>query len=748
MGGSAEGLEALLRPASVAVIGASRQRVTIGSLLLHDILAAGFTGRVHVVHPDAARDGTPIQGQVPFATIGAVPGPVDLAVLAVPVAQVLPVARECAAAGVRALMVITAGFSETGPEGARLQDELLGVCRRAGMRLLGPNCMGVVNTDPTVQLSATFAPVIPPPGRVALVSQSGGLGVAAMSMAGELGLGLSVSIGNRADVSPNDVLTFLDEDDGTSVVLLYVESFGNPRSFARVARRVSRRTPVVAVKGGRSAAGALATASHTGALVAASEATVGALFRQAGIVRADSLEELLDVGALFANHPLPRGPRVGIVANAGGLGVLAADACETAGLSTPTFSPRLRAAVAAHRPEASTANPVDLLPGPPADVVEAVIRAIIDSGEVDAIVAIVVVPIAGGDPCVPRLMQLAREAPSGVPVVPVVVGPQATRAPRAEPPPPPRAGEASTPRAAQAPAPRAAQAPTPRASETSRALAVPPYAAPERAVHALGHAWGYRSWRDGEHGSVPRLHVDGAAVDGLISRALAGGQDWLEPDEVAGALAAYSIPMVTTCTVPTPAQAGVVAARLVVPVAVKAVVPGLVHKSDADAVLLDVAPTAVEEQAGRMLAALAAAGHAATGLVVQPMASPGVELIMGVVHDATFGPIVACGAGGVLTEVLGDVAIRLTPLTDVDAAAMLRELRTYRLLTGYRGSPPVDIPAVEDILLRIGRLADQHPQIAELDANPVLASPAGAVVLDARIRVAPPARSRSAFSGG
>ncbi|MEI2732034.1 MAG: GNAT family N-acetyltransferase [Dermatophilaceae bacterium] len=685
----------VLRPSSVAVVGASHDEASPGGALLHNLLTGGFTGRIYPVNPSGGQ----IQGAAAYRTLAEIPGEVELAVVVVPAAAVVPVARECAAKGVKALVVISAGFAETGPDGAALQEELLAVCRGAGMRLVGPNCMGVINTDPRVGLVATFAGVVPAAGRVGLVSQSGGLGIAAMSLADELAIGLStfVSIGNRADVSPNDVLQFLDADSGTDVVLLYLESFGNPRKFARIARRVSASTPIVAVKGGRSVAGAAATASHTGALVAASDATVDALFRQAGIIRTDTLEELLDVGTLLAHFPMPAGPRIAVVANAGGLGVLAVDACDAAGLVAPEFSPALRERLATVRPQAATRNPVDLLPGVDAEVLDAVIRLVAESGEVDAIVGVWAQPSAPveGEPAL-RLVDLAWEAPSGLPVVPVLVGD----------------------------------------STTGRGIAV--FGAPERAVRALGKAWWQRSWRSTDWGTVPDLDgIDLDRASAVVGRLAASGGGWLDMADVDEVLRCYGIPTLELAVTTTPDEAAEAAAAMGRPVALKALSPTLLHKSDAGAVVLgiDGAP-AVLAAANEMTTRLVGLGHRVEHLLVQAMGPKGVELLAGVVHDATFGPVLACGAGGTLTELLHDVSIRLTPVTDNDAARMLRELRTFPLLDGYRGAVPCDVAAVERVLLRLSRLAEDHPQIAEIDCNPLTVTPEGAVVVDARIRVA------------
>src|SRR6266511_1845648 len=391
---SAAAMRRVLAPRSVAVIGASRRRGTVGGELFHNLLAAGFAGPVYPVNPNAGV----VQSVAAYPSVSKVPGPVDLAVLAVPAAEVIPVARQCAAKGVRALVVLSAGFAESGPEGVERQQALLRVCRQAGMRLVGPNCLGVINTDPAVRLDATFGPTLPARGRVGFGSQSGALGLAIVDYANHLGLGLSsfLSVGNKADISGNDLLGYWQEDPDTDLVLLYLESFGNPRKFARFAQRLARTKPVVAVKAGRSVAGARATSSHTGALLAASDVSVDALFHQAGVIRTDTLSELFDVAKLLATQPAPAGRRVAIVTNAGGPGILCADACEAAGLQVPAFSERLRSRLAAVLPaEGAAGNPVDLLAAAPPERYGRVLELVTASGEADAVIVIHVPPFAG-----------------------------------------------------------------------------------------------------------------------------------------------------------------------------------------------------------------------------------------------------------------------------------------------------------------------------------------------------------------
>ena len=732
---SVAAVQAVLRPRSVAVIGASRDRATVGGALFHNLLAAGFNGPVYPVNPAAGV----VQSVVAYPSVGDIPGPVDLAVVAVPAEAVATVARECAATGVRALVVVSAGFAEAGPAGAERQRELVRVCRQAGMRLVGPNCLGVVNTAPDVCLDATFGPTVPVRGRVGFLSQSGGLGLAIIEHANALGLGLSsfVSVGNKADISGNDLLAWWAQDPGTDLVLLYLESFGNPRRFVRLARELGRSKPIVAVKAGRSVAGARASASHTGALLAASDVTVEALFRQAGVIRTDTLKELFDVAKLLANQPLPAGRRVGIVTNVGGPGIMCADACEASGLEVPPLHPPLRSKLAGFLPAAaSTVNPVDLLASAPASHYRQTIELLAASGEVDAVIAIFIQPLATEQTAVASAICQAATAaagPRGVPVLAVLMSAAA--------------GVGGSPA---------------ELCGGDGDRTVPCYTFPEDAARALARVAEHGAWRHAPQGKVPKLagiRSDEAAA--VLATALAAGgpaeasgtpeaappagvpsappSRWLEPEEAARLLACYGLPLAPMRVARTPQEAASAAAELGGPVALKAVAPGLLHKTEAHAVRLGLDdPGAVATAAQAMAQAVAAAGHPVDRFLVQAMAPAGVELLVGVVHDPAFGPVVACGAGGVTAELQKDVAVRLAPLTDRDAATMLRELATFPLLDGYRGAPRADVAAVEDLLLRVSALADTHPEILELDCNPVVVSPGGAVIVDARIRVGVP----------
>ncbi|HZD39000.1 MAG TPA: GNAT family N-acetyltransferase, partial [Actinomycetes bacterium] len=633
---AAAALRKVLAPRSVAVVGASRRRGTVGGELFHNLLAAEFTGPVYPVNSKAAA----VQSVAAYPSVDQIPGPVDLAVLAVPANQVVEVARACAAKGVGALVVLSAGFAESGPDGGERQHELLAVCRRAGMRLIGPNCLGVINTHPNVRLDATFGPMLPRRGRVGFGSQSGALGLAIVDYANELGLGLSsfVSMGNKADISGNDLLGYWQDDPDTDMVLLYLESFGNPRKFARFASRLARTKPIVAVKAGRSVAGARATSSHTGALLAASDVPVDALFRQAGVIRTDSLSELFDVAKLLSTQPEPEGRRVAIITNAGGPGILCADACEAAGLEVPVFSGELRSRLAAVLPaEAATGNPVDLLAAAPAERYGRAIELVAASGEADAVVVIHVPPLAGQhDPSevAAAVRRAAGTAPGAVTVLAAFM----------------RSGEGP-------------------AELRDGPAAIPCYQFPEDAARALGRAAERGQWLRRPPGSVPSLAgIRREEAAALLADALAGGPRWLTIEECTRLLDCYGLPLAAAHLAGTPERAGEVAARLGGEVVLKAVVPGLLHKTEAGAVRLGLrGHSAVSRAASQMARALEAAGKAPEAFVVQPMVTGVAELLVGVVADPTFGPVVAVGAGGTSTELLGDVTVRLAPLTDRDA---------------------------------------------------------------------------------
>ena len=695
-----------LEPRAVAVIGASREHGTVGGQLFHNALEAGFEGVVYPVNPSA----DVVQSVRAYPTVTDVPDEVDLAVIAVPAPAVIEVARECADKGVPALVVISAGFAEAGPNGAGLQDRLVEVCRTAGMRLVGPNCLGILNTAEHAQLNVTFAPGTPPRGGVGFATQSGALGLALIDLASDRGLGVSsfASIGNRADITANDFLEYWEEDDATRVALLYIESFSDPRRFSRVARRLGRRLPIVVVKSGRSAAGERATSSHTGALLAASDVTVDALFEQAGVIRTDSLAELLDVAALLENQPLPGGRRVGIITNAGGPGIMCADACEAGGLEVPELPDDMRDRLAGLLPaEAGLLNPVDMIATATAEHYRGTIRALADWDGIDALIVIFIRPLlTRAEDVAAAIREAVEEMPREIPVQAVFMSPQD--------------------------------------HEAISGGGVPTHLYPEDAARTLGRVMRHVDWRDRpaeEPADFEDVRAEEAA--GLIAEALESGNEWMGLERTARLLDCYRIAIPPWRVAADPEEAGRAADELGVRVALKAQGPGLLHKTETGAVRIRLSGGAeVSRAAEEMDEAIAGTGARRESFVVQAMVEGGVELLVGVVGDPTFGPVLACGAGGTQAELLKDVAVRICPIASDEAQRMLRSLATFPLLTGFRGSPEVDLEAVHDVLLRVSAMVETHHEIAELDLNPVLAGPEGALAVDFRVRVksAPPRR--------
>ena len=700
-------MNSFLSPATVAVVGASRDRRTIGGRLFHNLVEAGFSGSLFPVNPKASS----VQGIPSFGSVMDVPVDLDLVFIVVPASVVNGVARECATKGVQSLVVISSGFGEIGSEGKLLQDELVAICRDNGMRLIGPNCMGIINTASDVSLNGTFGSAWPPSGRVGFMSQSGALGLAVMEYSTTLNLGLSsfVSVGNKADISGNDLLCYWEEDANTDVILLYLESVGNPRKFARVTRRLASKKPIVVVKSGRSKAGKRAAASHTGSLVAASEVTVDALFRQSGVIRTDTLEEMFGVATLLANQPTPKGDRVAIITNAGGLGIMCTDSCEANGLQVLPLSEDTIATLDSFLPEeASSANPVDMIASAaPADYART-IELVAKDPNVDALIIIYIPPDPSRASEIATCIKQGIQAVEGrVPILTTFMSAQGL--------------------------PQELQGDD---------LKVPSYRFPEQAAIALAQAAHYGKWllrSVGVEPGFPEIRQDEAAA--IIAAALDGGGAWLSPEHLEQLLACYGLPMAHIRQAATPEEAGALADETRGPVALKAVGPSILHKTEVGAVQLNLSGSAaVTAAARRMKSAIEAGGMELEGFAIQPMVPAGVEMLVGVFHDRLFGPVVACGAGGTAVELVKDVSVRITPLTDLDASEMVRSLATFPLLDGYRGSPRADIGALEDMLLRVSTMVDNHPEIAELDCNPVMVLERGAVIVDARLRVeeAPP----------
>ncbi len=688
----------VLHPQSVAVIGAGRNPQGIGHTVVRNLIEGGFKGSVYPVNPKASE----VLGLACSPSVEAIDGPIDLAVLAIPAAQCIEAVDACGRKGVKGLVVITSGFAEVGGDGIELQRELLLQAHRGGMRVVGPNCFGVINTAPDVCLNATFAARAPAPGGVAFASQSGALGIAVLEQSLSSGLGLSsfVSMGNKSDVSSNDLLRYWQQDGQTRAILLYLESFGNPRAFARVAPVVSRTTPIVVVKSGRSSAGTRAAASHTAAL-ASPDTVVDALFRQAGVIRVDTLEELLDCGQLLANQPALEGHRLAVVGNAGGAAVLAADACEAAGLSVPEFDAATQAALRALAgPNAGVSNPVDLGAGATPELFDQALRILLASHSIDGAV-VILAPIATADP------EEVAGAVAGIDAgtLPIVFV---------------HLGDSASPEAL---------------SQGPRKI--PSYAFPERAVRALGRIAEHSSWKSWPVGHAPHLEgIDTRAAQAIVKTYLATKSDggWLSPDEAVAMLGAFGIATPGETAVSSAGEAAGAASHLGFPVALKAMGPTILHKSDVGGVRLDL--SAADDVAVAFAAMARHLGDAMEGAIVQQMLR-GVELIAGVITDPLFGPVVMFGSGGIAVELFGDRVLRILPMTDQDAHEMVRSIRGAPLLFGHRGTPPCDVTALEDVLLRVARLAEEVPQIAEMDLNPLIASPDGAVAVDVRIRLMP-----------
>lgn len=693
-------------PKAVAVIGASNDPDSIGGKLFNNILSRGFTGPLYPVNPNSKV----VRSVRAYSSIIDVPDEVDLAYIVVPQRFVLEVVEQCAEKGVRGVVVISAGFSEVGESGAELEAKILDVVRDSGMRMVGPNCMGLLNTAEAVRLNGTFAPVYPPAGNVAMSSQSGALGIAILDYATRNNIGISqfVSVGNKADVSGNDLILSWEDDPQTDVITLYLESFGNPRKFSRIARRIGRQKPIIAVKSGRSSAGSRAASSHTGAL-ASSDVAVSALFRQAGVIRVDTIEELFDAASLLANQPTPVGDRVGIVTNAGGPGILAADALESNGLVVPDLSESLQSEIKAElAAEASTRNPVDLIAsGGPAEFAHAT-TLMLESGEVDSVIVIYVPTSPSG---ADEVASALRECQAGYegPVTLLSVFMQADGA-----------GQALAGR--------------------DGARSIPAYVFPEDGAVALARAVRYGEWRQRDPGSELELGAENAkgireVVDSALARfGEAGG--WLDPEEVDRCLRAAGLRTPFARVASDVAEAKAAAAEAGGPVVLKVISDEALHKSDVGGVVLGVQG---DDEVAAAFESVTNVVDRSEGVLIQEFIEGGHEVLIGMALDPNFGPLVAFGLGGIYVELLKDVAFRIYPITDTDAAEMVRETKGFRLLEGYRNNPLGDVEALEEALRRISALITVVPELIEMDLNPVKVLPPGegVCVVDARMRVEP-----------
>lgn len=709
---TAASLRPLLEPAKVAVVGASRDPNSIGHRIVKALAAARFRGEIYPINPKASV----VEELTCYPTILDAPGLIDLAVIAVPRAAVIDAVDECAKAHVKSLVVITAGFAEAGDEGRALQARLVEKVRAYGMRMVGPNCMGVLNANPDVSLNASFSPIVPPGGHVGLSSQSGALGMAILDLARERGVGLStfVSVGNKADVSSNDLLQYWESDPRTSVILLYLESFGNPRRFARLARRIGRVKPIVCVKAGRTRAGSRAAGSHTAAL-AASDTAVDALFHQSGVIRAETIDDMFDIAACLAGQPLPRGRRVAIVTNAGGPGILAVDACESSGLEVVPFSTAVREGLAAFLPaEASIGNPVDMIASAGTEEYRRTIEIALGADEIDALI-VIYTPVDRTS--VDATLRAIRD------------GIAAAR----------QAGATEKPVLACVMA-----EPGHPAQLIVDEERVPAYTFPENAARALSKVADYADWCRKAPGLLwgfDDVRIDAARAVCKAALDLRGAT-WLTAEETREVLEAFRLPVAASAIAHNAEEAAALSQVIGFPVAAKLAARGVSHKTDIGAVRLSLSNGPAVRRAFTDIMTRArkvAADADIDGVLVQAMIAGGVETMIGISDDPMFGPLVAFGLGGVNVEILRDVHFRVAPLTDTDADELLHGIRGLPLLQGYRGHPPADLDALREMLLRVSRLAVDVPAIAELDLNPViaLAPGQGCRVVDARIRVRP-----------
>ncbi|HET6514250.1 MAG TPA: GNAT family N-acetyltransferase [Thermodesulfovibrionales bacterium] len=698
------GVRKILCPGSVAVIGASRDTDSVGGKVFRNLLHEIFSGPIFPVNPKSFSVG----GVLCYASVDDVPADVDLAVVVIPAAKVLDIVDECGKKGVAGLIIISAGFAESGPEGKERQRQLREKILSYGMRCVGPNCLGVINTDPAVNLNATFCRIKPRRGGLSISSHSGALGLALLDYAkgNDLGIAHFASIGNRVDISSNDLMEFWEDDEYTKVILLYLESFGNPRKFSRIARRVSRTKPIIALKAGRSDVGRRAASSHTGAL-AASDIAVDALFRQAGVIRVNTIEEMFNVAKSLVDQPIPKGPRVAILTNAGGPGVLAADAAIGLGLSVPTLSEETQRRLKDFLPrEAAFANPVDMIASAPGEHFERGLKVLLDDLDIDAILVMNVAirpseEIAAG----------IRRAMTGYEGDKTVIASFLM-------------SEAHS-----------------IDLRYDGQKQVPLYAFPEDAILALSHAYPYGQHRSREEGHIPvfadiseeraRKYLEAAGV-------LTDEGCWLPPEVATGLFKEYGIPAIDTRAAFSAEEAADCAEKIGFPVVMKLRSKTITHKTDVGGIILGLKDDEEVRQAfDEIRTRLKAMGRGAEmeGVILQPMIEGGQEVIVGMSQDPVFGPLMMVGLGGIHVELIKDVAFSLHPLRDGDPDYMLSQLKSLPLLQGWRGSPPKDIDVLKDVLLRFSALIEDFTEIAEVEINPLIVfdKGKGCAVVDARV---------------
>ncbi len=696
-------LERIFSPGSIAVIGASRNRRKVSWEVLHNLVTYGYQGRVYPINPHASS----IHSIRAYPSVLDVPDDVDMAIVVVPARHVLQVVGECGQKGVKGLVVITAGFSEIGPAGAGLEAELHSLIMKHGMTMVGPNCMGVINTHDGVQMDATFAPVPPLKGDISFMTQSGALGVAILEHARNIGVGLAkfASLGNSVDVSGNELIEYLENDPETRIILLYIESFGDPRKFVKIARRVTKVKPIIALKSGRTEAGARAAVSHTGAM-AGPDVGTQALFEQCGVLRVGSIQELFDLAMAFSLQPLPRGRRVAVVTNAGGPGIMATDALVGYGMEMAQLSPETTALLKENLPEeASANNPIDLIADADGARYRLAIKAVLEDGNVDALLVITVPPIVTDEVDIARaIWDCARDYDK------TIISSFVTRT---------------------------------KDSPAFMELVnhrVPSYLFPESAARSLAAMATYREYLKREEGEFQVFEVDRKGARKALMGARKEGRRRLRETEALALLEAYGFDIVRTKTVSDLDEATAAADEIGYPVVLKAVHPEIVHKTEYGAVALDIRnEKELRSQYDAIVKGLSSRGLEAREFMLQEFARGGKETIMGMNLDRKFGPMIVFGLGGIYVEVLKDVVFRLSPMTDMDAVRMIEGIRSYPILEGVRGEPPSDVPALAEFLQRLSQMVEDFHEIAEVDINPFLVFERGkgCKVVDARVLLAP-----------
>ena len=700
-------LRSLLKPQSIALIGASRHPGTIGYILLQCLIQNGFSGKIYPVNPNIDS----LMSLKTYPSVLDIPGEVDMAVIAVPAKLVVKVADECGHKGVHTIVVISDGFREIGPEGASREKELRNVALGHGMRIVGPNCMGVINTNPTVRMNATFSPVYPPAGNVAFLSQSGAMGLVVLEYASNLDIGISsfVSVGNRADISSNDLLEYWDQDPATDVILLYLESFGNPRKFSHIARHVTRKKPIIVVKGGSTQAGSRAASSHTGAM-ATSNVVSDVLFHHAGIIKVDHMEEMFDMAAMLSNQPLPRGRKLTIVTNGGGPGIIAADSAARNGLALPQPSKEIvNRLTSVLKRDVAIHNPLDTTAGADAEEFRRILQLLAADEDSDAVLVIFIPPVIGDTKDFEAAIRdVAQDFwKQRKPLLACFLGQRGFKA---------KLG--------------------------SNGRFVPSYPFPEGAVSALARAVEYAETRQKPAGKIPEFSgIRRDEAREIIEKALTRATQrplWLKPQEISSLLTCYGIRLVETHLARTPNEAEASATKIGFPVAVKLDSRTITHKSDVGGVVLDLNSEDEVAQAFKHIRSeleKVNRQNEMQGVIVQKMMKEGVEAIVGVTQDPAFGPLIMFGSGGVYAELMKDVVLRLNPITDMDAKEMIMSIKMAKLFEGFRGSPAADTRSIQDLLLRLSAMVEDIPQIAELDFNPVKVMPEGAGywIVDARV---------------